>query len=530
MKTKNAIVIIIGGNGASFFAFDGKETKSEFIEAFNDTRKQSIEKLFGQFPKLPIYVVLDTIEQSYKKKVYPGMRSTDFARVAKRDMSADGDKESFKNFLIVKTPKSKKGARAIKDPKSKKIDCLFAICSTSPSINSWLEFIYTLPNRLFGIFALPIESVAIFTKMRSFVKENFKEAEPKNQEVFCMVSQTKCGGIRQTVFSNGNLVFTRIVNYNFNEKSFADKYYQDLLSTFEYLKRLYVDLTLPDFQVINILPSQAAQELAKNSGISTMNYANYLPEELSKTAGIKSASETFKDYFDQSFFAIFLSSSPILKFSNIKIKVFDQFFATLQISKILNIFLTACLLPTIFYSVIYNSNYKNILKEKEEKKIEAETEFSESKKLLANFKLKSSNGTNLELADIIDIGSFYEKYGKQTSKPWDYYEKLSFLNKAGYIADKYNFSSSSSQQKDSKLLGGSSDTNKFLLEISGSLINESGEIDALFKKYDDLLSKSESSLKEEKYKFSELPKNIDFNKKYYDFPVELQINIENKQK
>ena len=80
--------------------------------------------------------------------------------------------------------------------------------------------------------------------------------------------------MRQIVFSESGIVFTRVVNYNFDEVNFVEKYSQDIYSTFEYLKRLYIDLSIQEFEVINILPEKASIEIMRTKNIE-LNIRNY---------------------------------------------------------------------------------------------------------------------------------------------------------------------------------------------------------------------------------------------------------------
>ena len=116
---------------------------------------------------------------------------------------------------------------------------------------------------------LPVECYNFFSKItRLDPKENSPSViKLKENNIFCLVIQTKTGGARQIVFSNSSIVFTRVVNYNFEELNFVEKYSQDVYSTFEYLKRLYIDLSIQEFEVINILPEKASNEIMRTKNI-----------------------------------------------------------------------------------------------------------------------------------------------------------------------------------------------------------------------------------------------------------------------
>ena len=61
------------------------------------------------------------------------------------------------------------------------------------------------------------------------------------------------------------------------------------------------------------------------------------------------------------------------------------------------------------------------------------------------------------------------------------------------------------------------------LTLNGKLYNEGGDIESLFTEFDKFVVQMKKSLSDYEIKYNELPRNIDFNQKYYDFPVEFRI-------
>jgi hypothetical protein len=66
------------------------------------------------------------------------------------------------------------------------------------------------------------------------------------------------------------------------------------------------------------------------------------------------------------------------------------------------------------------------------------------------------------------------------------------------------------------------------LTLVGKLYNKSGDIENLFTEFDKFVVQMKKSLTDYDIKYNELPRNIDFNQKYYDFPVEFRIISKNK--
>jgi hypothetical protein len=191
---------------------------------------------------------------------------------------------------------------------------------------------------------LPVECFNVFVQILKIDNQLAMPAVLKLKEnnIFCLVIQTRTGGARQIVFSNSSIVFTRVVNYNFDEINFVEKYSQDVYSTFEYLKRLYIDLTIQEFEVINILPEKASSEIMRSKNIE-LNIKNYTVQNTADLLKIKYL-KIEDDYFDLLINDIFVKSKKILKFSNQRIKTAESFYFILKSSYFLSFILMASLI------------------------------------------------------------------------------------------------------------------------------------------------------------------------------------------
>ena len=61
------------------------------------------------------------------------------------------------------------------------------------------------------------------------------------------------------------------------------------------------------------------------------------------------------------------------------------------------------------------------------------------------------------------------------------------------------------------------------LILIGKLFNKSGDIENLFTEFDKFVVQMKKILIDYEVNYNDLPRNIDFNQKYYDFPVEFRI-------
>lgn len=518
MFSKRAIVVLIGNNGTLLSMHNEKDMITEFIDNFSDENKPKIDEFFKKYKSYNVYILLDTIDQTYKKKTYPAMRNYDLDRIAKRDLSSDGDKEGLKNYIILKSKKpSNKKTILKKIESSNKIDCLFITSSKSDNINTWLNYIYELPNRLIGIYMLPVECFSLFKKIinYTFSSKSKEVLKIKDDNIYCLVMQTKTGGARQIVFSNHSIVFTRVVNYNFEENGFAEKYSQDIYSTFEYLKRLYIDLTLQEFEVINIFPENASEKIIKNKNIE-LNIKNYTVANVADILNLKRVNIE-SNFVDEIVSTTFIESNKILKFINQKIKNSETFYFVKISSYFLNALLFVSLFLIAFLVFVTNKSISEKIDKAQDLKVLALNQFAKVKKnsMQGNYQ---ESGKEISFERIGDLGRVEIGLGELSHDFIKTYTQLKFSKDFNI---KFNFLSYDLVDFNSRI-SSNTNTNK-QLKLIGKIENKSGDIENLFTEFDNLLVEMKKNLPDYDIKYNELPRNIDFNQKYYSFPVEFRI-------
>jgi len=521
MLSNKAIVVLIGNNGTIISKHDGDGVSTEFIEKFTDEQKPNLTTFFTKNKNHQVYILLDTIDQTYKKKTYPAMRTYDLDKIAKRDLSSDGDKEGLKNYIILKNHKATPKKSIIKrtESTSNKSDCLFITSSKSENISNWLNFIYELPNRLIGIYMLPVESYCLFRKiLKNTVPNKSKDVlKIKENNIFCLVIQTKTGGARQIVFSDSSIVFTRVVNYNFEEPSFAEKYSQDIYSTFEYLKRLYIDLTLHEFEVINIFPEKASSQIMQTKNVE-LNVSNYTVKNIADILKINKL-KIEDDNIDGIISSTFVNSKKILKFTNQRIRNNEIMYFVKLGSYAINFLLLFFLIGITSLVFITNQSITDKIDKSQDQKVIALGEFSKVKKssLQGNYQ---EGDKEISLERVGDMGRVEQGLGNLGHDFIKTYSKMKFSNNfdmqfSFFSYDLISFNSYTSKNK----------TTEKQLKLIGKLNNKSGDIENLFTEFDNYLVEMRKNLPEYDIKYNELPRNIDFNQKYYSFPIEFRIIV-----
>lgn len=509
----NNFVITIGNYGAIITLHSKKEIlKQIFLEKLDDENKKELQKLFTENKHAPVYFLLDTVDQSYKKKTYPFIRKSDLIHLIKRDIANDADKESLKNYIILGSGKYPKGTPQA----NKKWECLFVSSSNSESINNWLNFMIEMPNRTLGIYMSPIETFSLFNLLKSNIKSSSKVTHKKN-DLYCLLLQNKVSGIRQTVFSGDGVIFTRVVTYDFQEEDFLEKYEHDIHSTFEYLRRLFPDLHISELDIINILPNDVLTKLEKVSNID-LRFVNYTPYQAASQAGYNNLIARDSEFCDSLISQIFSSNKKkLLKFATDKIKLFEKLFLIIRSSYYLNLALLTIIGAVCLFAIQEQNEIGENKMIAEIERLTASQSLTRVKNTALDGEIIDENGNTIDINRVLDIGKTNETIGTAGINVQDFYTKLRFIKDYGvkitgfsYVATSFNYQSPSTN---------------FLYKVSlkGQISNKSGDIENLLTEFDGFTAELKKTFGQNKITYSELPRNIDFSKKYYDFPIDFSI-------
>ncbi len=514
MFSEKNIIVTIGNYGAVVALHEGNELKNKiFLDELNDTTKADLLKIFANNKLAPVYVLLDTIDQSYKKKVYPSVHKGDLMRLIKRDLDNDVDKESLKNCIILN--KNTRGIKAVQAG-SKRWECLFVSSSNSEIVNNWIEFLLSLPNFLVGIYMLPVETFSLFSLLKKNIKGQSKVKNKRN-DLYCVIVQNKVSGIRQIVFSEQGIVFTRIVNYNFDQPDFLEKYEHDIYSTFEYLKRLFPDLALAELDIINIFPPEVLK-LIKNSNNIELHFINYTPAGAAAEIGYPNLLQQNSQFCDLLISKVFSKGKKILKFTTPKIKTLDRFFGALKASYYLNLFLLVVIAISVVFMIFSQKSIGELIEIAETEKFSAFQEFSKLKKLALQDSQITEAEENIDTEKVVDFGKMEELLGNVGADVSDLYFKLQFLKSSNVKLNRFSYTLAGFNSKAPIA------SKNYQFGFAGVLQNKSGNIEDLFKQFDSLNNEVKKAFDKAQIKHSDLPKDLDFNQKYYESEIDFSLN------
>ncbi len=506
MFSEKNIVVTIGNYGAVIALHEGSEIKNKiFLEELTDDSKKQIQDVFLKNKSAPIYVLLDTVDQSYKKKIYPSVRKADLSRIIKRDLVNDGDKDSIKNYIILNNKKTsvKKSAN--------RWECLFISSSSSEVIDKWIAFLLEMPNHLIGIYMLPIETFNMFRLFKDKIKSQSK-IQNKQNDLYCFVIQNKVSGTRQIVFSDQGIVFTRVVNYNFDQADFLEKYEQDIYSTFEYLKRLFPDLAIGELDIVNIFSNEALENLKKINNIE-LNLINHTPNEVASSIGYANLLPQNSNFCDLLISKTFSKEKKILKFTTPKITFLEKFILTLKASYYINLLLIVMICATALFTILSQDKIAELIDAAETEKFIAVQQMARLKKNAFEGSKISETDETTSIERIMDFGKMEEFFTSFGGNFVDFYIKLKFLKEFGVKLNRFSYAIPNYNSKLPAKVN-------YEIVFGGEIINKSGDIEDLFKEFDTLVTEVKKNLDGSQIKYIDLPRTIDFNKKYYDFPIE----------
>ncbi len=511
MLSSKKFVITIGNSGAIVALHDSNTIKNKiFLEKLDDNAKQELTTLFDKNRHTKIYILLDTLDQTYKKKIYPSIKKSDLFQIIKRDLASDGDKDSLKSHIILNDHKS--SLLNFHNNHHTKWECLFISTTKTKEIEDWLTFLFESSNHIEGIYMLPIETFSLFQSIKDLPNIKTLEAQ-KKIDLYCLILQNKVSGIRQIVFSSQGIVFTRIVDYDFTQPDFLEKYEHDIYSTFEYLKRLYSDILINKLAIINLLPQNALSSIS-NLKNTELNLINYTEKEIASKLDFNDLTEnvSFSDLLISKSFAT--AKKRILRFTTPTIRLLDRMFIILKTSYYFNLALILILLCALIYSIFHKNNLTESISDAELKKANALQQLHTVKSSTIN---SMDLNENVSLDRITDLGKMEELFGSIGESILNYYKKLTIIKKRNSSLETFSYSLQNIDYKNPVKV-------KYIISFSGSIVNKSGDIEDLFREFDNLTIDIKNSFTNNQVTYSELPRNIDFGKKYYEFPIQFSIS------
>ncbi len=515
MLDKRKFTISIGEYGTIIALHNGNNVENKIlIASLNEENTLQLTDLFTKNKSASTYILIDYADQNYKRKSYPLATKADFNKIVKRDLEKEIDSKdkSFQSYY------------GVKDKAQNKWDCIFVSAPQSSETEQWVEFLLRLPNDFIGIYMLPIETYNLAHSVFELAKIEHKIVTNENS-VLSFVVQNKISGVRQIVFYNQTIVFTRVVSYDFDDGDFAAKFEQDVFRANEYLKMIFPKLKAQDVTIINILSEEIVEKI-QNVSNHDFNFLNYSPRQITSKLGLTNITAKNNSNFSDIIIANSFANNrkKILKFTNPHIIFLSRLGIANRAGTIINLATIFGIFIIIVKVILQSHNYNNLMLELKNQKAQLSQKIQSIRNAALDLETKDgdkSATTNNDLANaIIDFGKIDEVLSKVNVNIADVFNRLTFIKKYDALATSFSYQIPNYNPKSESF----HIVSKF--SISGNLSDASGDVEVLLGKFDNLNLETKNKFPEYNIKYSEISKNIDFGKKYYSFPFDL--TIENK--
>ena len=495
------IIVTIGEDGLILTLVGNKKTIARVFAsspAISDRRE--VHSLLLKNPSVPIYVLLDSIEQTYTKQTLPAVSPLAIGKLVKKRLERDFAKTDIKGAIPLG-----------RDDKGRK-DWLYTFVSTppTPAILEWLEYFSSLQNDVAGIYLLPLE----FQNIAKDINKVLFKGDVESRKWQVIVTFNKTGGFRQVVLQDGKVVFTRLIRMG-NETMpdiIAGNVEQEIINTIDYLRRLGFSDD-HGMNIILIVSSElkASLETTKIRGKPLLLFT---PFDLAKELGYESAVSKTDKFADILLSFMFSGHRHVLKLQNPKAKSLDRVFLAQKYSSVAMMVIVPMIIIYSIMNIADIIGIKGDISKLEIKKSQTEKEWSEVKNtgeydideakkivdvsLLVN-KLKEENKNPLDILEKFITSDI--KHTKLESFNWNYVKNYSVEGKEGQLSAIFNL--------------------KFIVEGSN--------LDQMFSSYDILVKRTNGSFKEFDISLSKLPETLTFDSAVSSLPMQLKLNSKDEE-
>jgi hypothetical protein len=552
--------ITFGNGRITVFLYRGKKllSKTSFAQLNEDNKKQ-IEKLCLKNRSADISILVDDGESTFQRKNYSAGNKQDIKNLAEKEINSNPSKLTLRKYEIFKVPNSDHSNQKSTKLATKKqsFDIIFASLIVSGGLEDLLNTILEMPNYLAGLYLIPVEVEKVYSsnyskffkaKLAKEVQDNKKLLKDKNDQGLlagkqnlgrsltkrgfqCLVFATHAGGLRYLISSEFGLIFTRIVEYQAEDKDFAYKFNKDIYRSFEYLKRIYPDIVYEDFMIEAIFPSEILEKIKQKQDFDfKIRYLSL--SEFATELNFRQYQDSGEGKCDSLFTALFAGRKLSIRFSNAKMKIVDRLVMILKASRIFNLAILFGLLCFVAYAVIKDSELLDSLDRVSEEKLLLTKKLVNINKNSLKEKLEDADNQQLATEEedqdkiaeskitvekVIDIGRLYEALGVEPYHHIEAYKKLEILNKFDVNITGFLYEKPMLERKNPKKV------DSYNLAFYGILFNKTGDVEELFKNFDGFTQNVKKEFADFEITNRELPRDIDFSRKYYEAQIQFKV-------
>ncbi|MDR0572135.1 MAG: hypothetical protein LBG48_04760 [Rickettsiales bacterium] len=489
------ITISVGNNGSILTLNKGRKTVKMMYISDLTTEKNwgEVENLLKRFQRTPIYIILDNVGQNYIKRSFFNMNYFDLKKIVERKF----------NYEIPKNDLKKKRSLG-KNPVTKEQEYMFISSPIDDFLQDWLNMISSKNNILQGIYMLPLEVENILKRINK--KQSSKKQKPVDWNIFLF--ENKISGFREITFYKGRLLFTRILSLDSEDKSdFVKNFEDNKLRTIEYLKRFSQSFEDTEIRIFTVSSDEKKELLSQ---LTDKRIQPYSLLEFGNLLGEKNAKNYQQDYCDILLQRLIMRNRRILLFSNAEIRNIRSFSTVLNFLSAIRTILILVLIVFFSVSMFSSNRLKSTLQQTQNTYEQEHTNLEKRKK--EEFGDRVDN-----IEEIMAVAFFYDSLENTKTDPFEFIKKFSENSYDTVLVNELSWNKNAYMEHIFR------NKYKHVFSIVGVLINKSGKVEDLFKIYEEYNIKIRAIFGNYAINITKLPENIDFNTKYYYFPLKMNF-------
>jgi len=484
-------VLQIGDNGAHLTFFKkGTPVQSVKVSGIKDEKISELTNLLRKYPRVPVYLLTDVSEQSFKQVKIPSTNPIIIKKLLGRRLARDYKKEDLHNYFNFKDKD---------DTDKSSSNFIVTNIAHIPPLSDWLDYTKNIPNPVDAVYSIPIE----LSHLVNLVEQNLKTkgSAVTTSRWKMLILQSDLGGFRIIVTKDSQLIFSRLLNFDSEkfDREEIETLRNQILGTIEFLRRI----GYKDKHGINgylLFKSELSTKFDPSS-IKGYNVKNVDSDKLANIVYGKKLPTKRVDSIDQDVAGFFVRKGKFLGFLTKNLE---------QISMLnnINLGLTLTSMFAIFFLILFilfNSQSVNSAKSNIDKFKFKKNKLSSRLETIREEKF----GFDIDEDKVIDVAKLHNMLNDKANDPLEIVVKLS-----GIIPNKVKVKNFSWDINDN---------NKITLKVSAVFSGEDLSYEELFSKYDVFIRDLKTEFNKYEVQHSDLPDTINFGNELDDIPITLNI-------
>ena len=233
VTTPERCVLLLSDEAINVYDIERKQ--AHFVQAIYWNAKHFeallIDAIVQHCKNKPVLVLVDMVEQHYRKERIPNVSPLDRPNVIKRKL-----RSGFPKFTMRAAKKLRDESR--KQAKKNGDVYLFAALPSSKSFSRTIDAVVKSNAPIAGIGLLPVESASLVASLQNKLGKNDSAVGKATWSI--LITQNQSGGLRQIVTKNGELALTRVTPITETDSDpgeWANEVAQEFKATMSYLTR-----------------------------------------------------------------------------------------------------------------------------------------------------------------------------------------------------------------------------------------------------------------------------------------------------